>query len=202
MWETTWDGLCYRRTHYYGLIMDTYFSWKQWLEVKNIFMMDLSRLSSQDVNWWTGEVWMTCGLLWCFVWTLILTAPIHYRGSIHSIQHIYIFGWTVPFVILKTVVKIIVVKMSNWWQKFWGYCSFKTQTLVETDGFFCCSKWLWVWTPLNLCCQFWRSIKRPVSQSLSVVCVWSETLKSSPNPSSLQTRNDSTRTFLTGISIG
>ncbi len=182
--------------------MDTYFSWKQRFEVKNIFMMDLSRLSSQDVNWWSGVVWMTCGLLWCFVWTLILTAPIHYRGSIHSIQHIYIFGWTVPFVRLKTVVRIIFVKMSNWWQKFWGYCSFKTLTLVETDGFFCCCKRLWVWTPLNLRCQFWRSIKRPVSQSLSVVCVWSETVKSGPNPSSLQTRNDSTRTFLTGISIG
>ncbi len=173
MWETTGDGLCYRRMHYYGLIMDTYFSWKQWLEVKNIFIMDLSRLSSQDVNWWTGVVWMTCGLLWCFVWTLILTAPIHYRGSIHSIQHIYIFGWIVPFVRLKTVVKIIVVKMSNWWQKFfWGYYSFKTQTLVETDGFFCCSKWLWVWTPLNLHCQFWRSIKRAVSKEpVSRMCL-------------------------------
>ncbi len=21
---------------------------------------------SQDVNWWTGVVWITCGLLWCF----------------------------------------------------------------------------------------------------------------------------------------
>ncbi len=23
-------------------------------------------LSSPDVNWWTGVVWITCGLLWCF----------------------------------------------------------------------------------------------------------------------------------------
>ncbi len=30
-------------------------------------MMDLFHLlSSQDVNWWTGVVWITCGLLWCF----------------------------------------------------------------------------------------------------------------------------------------
>ncbi len=29
--------------------------------------MDLFQLlSSQDVNWWTGVVWITCGLLWCF----------------------------------------------------------------------------------------------------------------------------------------
>ncbi len=54
--------------------------------VKNILMLDLFKLlSSQDVNWWTGVVWITCGLLWCFlsaVWTLILTAPIHCRASI------------------------------------------------------------------------------------------------------------------------
>ncbi len=37
------------------------------------------------VNWWTGVVWITGGLLWYFVsflsvWTLILTAPIHCSG--------------------------------------------------------------------------------------------------------------------------
>ncbi len=35
--------------------------------VKNVLMMDLFQLlSSRDVNWWTGEVWVTSGLLWCF----------------------------------------------------------------------------------------------------------------------------------------
>ncbi len=30
-------------------------------------MLDLFQLlSCQDVNWWTGVVWITCGLLWCF----------------------------------------------------------------------------------------------------------------------------------------
>ncbi len=32
----------------------------------------------QNVNWWTGLVWIT---LWCFYQTLILTAPIHFRAS-------------------------------------------------------------------------------------------------------------------------
>ncbi len=27
-------------------------------------MIDL--FASQDINWWTGVVWTTCGLLWCF----------------------------------------------------------------------------------------------------------------------------------------
>ncbi len=48
-------------------IMDSYLSKKPCIEVKNILMMDLFHLlSSHDVNWWTGVVWITCGLLWCF----------------------------------------------------------------------------------------------------------------------------------------
>ncbi len=52
-------------------IIDLYFSWKQEFEVKNVLMMDLflknmQLFTLQDVNWWTGVVWITCGLLWCF----------------------------------------------------------------------------------------------------------------------------------------
>ncbi len=52
-------------------IMDSYFSRKQWFEVKTVLMMDLfltntQLLTSQNMNWWTGVVWITCGLLWCF----------------------------------------------------------------------------------------------------------------------------------------
>ncbi len=50
------------RKRYYGL-------WTHILagsKVKNVMMDLLQLLSSQDVNWWTGVVWITCGLLWCF----------------------------------------------------------------------------------------------------------------------------------------
>ncbi len=50
--------------------------------VKNVLMLDLFQLlSSPDVNWWTGEVWVIVMFL-SAVWTLILTAPIHCRASI------------------------------------------------------------------------------------------------------------------------
>ncbi len=63
-------------------IMDSYFSWKQRFEVKNALMMGLFQLlSSQDVNWCTGVVWIIVMFL-SAVWTLILTAPIHCWGSI------------------------------------------------------------------------------------------------------------------------
>ncbi len=67
MWETTGDGLFFSLLEEVLLwIMDSHFSQKQWFEVKNILMMDLFLLSSQDVNWWTGVVWIIYGLLWCF----------------------------------------------------------------------------------------------------------------------------------------
>ncbi len=50
----TGDALFHWRKSYYGL----------WT---HILMLDLFQLlSSPDVNWWTGVVWITCGLLWCF----------------------------------------------------------------------------------------------------------------------------------------
>ncbi len=48
-----------------------------------LFLTNMQLFTSQYVNWWAGVVWFTCGLLWCFyqLFGLILTAPIHCRGS-------------------------------------------------------------------------------------------------------------------------
>ncbi len=49
---------------------DSNLSHTQQFEVKNILMMycflQTQLLASQFINWWTGVVWITCGLLWCF----------------------------------------------------------------------------------------------------------------------------------------
>ncbi len=71
------------RKCYYGLWC---FSYKQRFEVKNVLMMDLfltnmQLFTSQDINWWTGVVWIIVMFL-SAVWTLILMAPIHCRASI------------------------------------------------------------------------------------------------------------------------
>ncbi len=66
--------IIHKRKHYYGL-------WTRILVI-NVLMLDLSQLlSSPDVNWWTGVVWIIVMFL-SAVWTLILTAPIHCRASI------------------------------------------------------------------------------------------------------------------------
>ncbi len=44
-------------------------------------LMDLFLTNTQDVNWCTGVVWIIVMFL-SAVWTLFLTAPIHYRASI------------------------------------------------------------------------------------------------------------------------
>ncbi len=65
-------------------VEDVYFSQKQWFEVKNNLRMDLfltNMFINTYINWWTGEVWIIVMFL-SAVWTLILTAPIHCKGSI------------------------------------------------------------------------------------------------------------------------
>ncbi len=32
----------------------------------HLFLLNMQLFTSQDVNWWTGVVWITCRLLWCF----------------------------------------------------------------------------------------------------------------------------------------
>ncbi len=32
----------------------------------DLFLTTTQLFTSHDVNWWTGVVWVTCGLLWCF----------------------------------------------------------------------------------------------------------------------------------------
>ncbi len=47
----------------------------------DLFLKNMQVFTSQDVNWWTGVMWIIVMFL-SAVWTLILTAPIHYKGSI------------------------------------------------------------------------------------------------------------------------
>ncbi len=67
---------------------DLYFSQFKWFVkcLNNAFTSQLKKnmqlFASQDMNWWTGVVWITCVMFLCAVWTLILMALIHCRGSI------------------------------------------------------------------------------------------------------------------------
>ncbi len=46
----------------------------------DLFLTNMQFFTSQYVNWWTGVVWIIVMFL-SSVWTLILTAPIHWWAS-------------------------------------------------------------------------------------------------------------------------
>ncbi len=47
----------------------------------DVFLTNMQLMTTQDINWWAGVVWITVMFI-STVYTLILTAPIHCRGSI------------------------------------------------------------------------------------------------------------------------
>ncbi len=54
-----------------SVIMDSYFDQKRRFKVKNVIkwwicFLQTCSFSLQDIHCWTGVVWITCGLLWCF----------------------------------------------------------------------------------------------------------------------------------------
>ncbi len=110
---------------------DSYFTQTQQFEVKNILIMNLfitnmQLFSSQNVNWWAGVMWITCGLLWCFfqlfelsLWRHPFSAEDPLASNVKFLQicsdeeanstfgmawewvHfqiIFIFGWTIPLI--------------------------------------------------------------------------------------------------------
>ncbi len=53
----------HRKQYYWTGILATVWSKKK---ILLICLLQTQLLASLDVNWWSGVVWITCGLLWCF----------------------------------------------------------------------------------------------------------------------------------------
>jgi len=69
MWEDNgeWTFVFYWRKRYYGLWTHK-LARSDDLKLKwlNGFVSYMQIVTSEDVNWCTGVMWITCGLLWCF----------------------------------------------------------------------------------------------------------------------------------------
>ncbi len=120
---------CDRQQEMNFFIMDSYFGQTWWFEnalMLDLFLANTQLFSSKYINWWTGVVWITCGLLWCFhqlfglsFWRHPFTAehPLlskWWNDKLHQncsdeetnsfwiawgwvhFQQIFIFGWTIP----------------------------------------------------------------------------------------------------------
>ncbi len=57
----------------------------------DLFLANTQLFTLQDVNWWTGVVLITCGLLFCFYQLFGLT---HFDGT-HSLQRIH--WWVISY---------------------------------------------------------------------------------------------------------
>ncbi len=99
-------------------IMDSYFGQKWRFEGKNVliiglFLINTQLFASQDINWWTGVVWVACGLLWCF-YQLFDSDGTHSLQSIHwwardamlhfSKSALLVLGWPDGKDIFKIVI--------------------------------------------------------------------------------------------------
>ncbi len=70
--------------------MDWHFQLKQWIKHLNdgFVYYKPTTFCLTRLFWWTGVVWITCGLLWFFISCLdILMAPIHCRRSSNVMLH-------------------------------------------------------------------------------------------------------------------
>ncbi len=108
-------------------IEDSYFSRKQWFEFTDILMVDLFLINthlftSEDINWWIGVVWTTCGVLWFFYYS-------HSDGT-HSLQKIC---WWANDVMLNVFKSVLMKKQTHLFSEgeyifiFWN-CSSKMRS--------------------------------------------------------------------------
>ncbi len=105
MWETTGDG------HFQAFLW--ILTRKQEFKSLNILMMDLfltnmQLLASQDVNWWTGVMWITSGLLWCFY---------QLSDGTHSLQMIHCWASNV----MLNFSKYVHMKKETRWFLGWSF---------------------------------------------------------------------------------
>ncbi len=57
---------------------------------------------SQDVNWWTGVVWINCGLLWCFYQLFGLSFWWHP----FTVEHPNLFPWKNKHIIILEGLRV------------------------------------------------------------------------------------------------
>ncbi len=105
----------------WSIIIDYGLFWPEVL-IKNILMMDLFQLlSSQDVNWWTGMVWITCGLLWCFYQLFGLSFWRHPFTAEHPLLSRW---WNVIFLQIWWKNKLVYILNDLSWGHFSAFSIF------------------------------------------------------------------------------
>ncbi len=107
----------------------------------DLFLTNTQLLSSQDVNWWTGVVWITCGLLWWFYHPFTAEDPLVSKWWKWLIQHVRNGRASFP--------RMLLTSTNCFYQLFW--LSFWRHPFTAEDPLV--SKW-WNATFLQI---WWRN---------------------------------------------
>ncbi len=75
----------------------------------DLFLTNMHLFTSQDVYWWTGVVWITCGLLWCFYQLFALSFWRHPFTAEDPLL-------TIPIKTIPLIIDLIIrtIKLINW----------------------------------------------------------------------------------------
>ncbi len=92
--STNVDGLFHWRKHCYGLWIPNF---DTWLKINSLTMILFltNMLLFVAHNWWTGVVWITSGLLWCFYQLIGLSFwrhPFTAEDPLMS-KYVFIYFW-------------------------------------------------------------------------------------------------------------
>ncbi len=88
-------------------------------------------LSSPDVNWWTGVVWITCGLLWCFYQLFGLSFWRHPFTAEHPLLRQWCNDTFVQIWWRNKLLDGLRVSTLSVPFHFWVNCSLKFEALVN-----------------------------------------------------------------------
>ncbi len=136
--------------------------------------------TSKDINWWTGVVWITCRLLWCFYQLFGLTAPIHCIGSIGEQWYNakFLYRWkTKSYYILDARRWVNFQQVFNFgrtvpWSQSWWFSNMKDSNwcpvskLRKVSFYAKISNAWWRHSFSNFACHaeaHWKSIQPPCS---------------------------------------
>ncbi len=135
-------------------IEDLYFSWKQ-VKMMDLFHTNMQLLASQDINWWTGVVWISCGFLWLWWHPFTAEDPLMSKwcdakflqicsdeetnssaswmtwGWVNC-QQICISGWTIP---LSSLVECLFIKFVYNVEKTFPECLPKLVGMIVVFNF-------------------------------------------------------------------
>ncbi len=124
----------------------------------DLFLTNTQLLASQDINWWTGVLWITCGLLWCFYQMFGLS---FWRHPFTAEDSLVSKWWNATFLQICSHEEINSSTFTSWMAWGWGHFQPITLCLIERRKYewnlHCDFSFLWVVSSWSNAVDWWIS---------------------------------------------